>query len=111
MLHHLSLAVADLPRAAAFYDAVLATLGYDRVWEYPEAIGYGSSGGDDKLAPYSSSGPTWYDGLVKPDVVAPGHMLASESAPRSVSVLTVFSPISSGLISKVRTLPFSSAAT
>ncbi|HEX6163526.1 MAG TPA: S8 family peptidase, partial [Vicinamibacterales bacterium] len=38
---------------------------------------------DDKLAPYSSNGPTWYDGLVKPDVVAPGHMLASEAAPRS----------------------------
>ena len=38
---------------------------------------------DDRMAPYSSNGPTWYDGLVKPDVVAPGHMLASEAAPRS----------------------------
>ena len=35
------------------------------------------------MAAYSSSGPTWYDGLVKPDVVAPGHFLASEAAPSS----------------------------
>lgn len=50
MLHHLSFAVSDLSRAAAFYDAVLETLGYVRVWEYPDAIGYGHAGGDDKLA-------------------------------------------------------------
>ncbi len=38
---------------------------------------------DDRMAVYSSNGPTWYDGLVKPDVVAPGHFLASEAAPNS----------------------------
>src|SRR5688500_2815301 len=38
---------------------------------------------DDKIAAYSSNGPTWYDGLVKPDLIAPGHFLASEAAPRS----------------------------
>ena len=38
---------------------------------------------DDRVAPYSSAGPTWYDGLVKPDFVAPGHMLVSEAAPNS----------------------------
>ena len=32
---------------------------------------------DDVVTPYSSRGPTWYDGLVKPDVVAPGHALIS----------------------------------
>jgi catechol 2,3-dioxygenase-like lactoylglutathione lyase family enzyme len=31
MLHHLSFAVADLARSGAFYDAVLAPLGYGRV--------------------------------------------------------------------------------
>ena len=35
------------------------------------------------MAAYSSNGPTWYDGLVKPDFVAPGHFLASEAAPNS----------------------------
>lgn len=38
---------------------------------------------DDRMAIYSSNGPTWYDGLVKPDFVAPGHFLASEAAPGS----------------------------
>lgn len=35
---------------------------------------------DDAIAPYSSRGPTWYDGIAKPDIVAPGHSLASDAA-------------------------------
>lgn len=50
MLHHLSLGVADLERAGTFYDAVLAALGYVRVWSDKTAIGYGPPGGGDKLA-------------------------------------------------------------
>ena len=50
MLHHLSFAVADLPRSAAFYDAALAPLGYVRVWADDTAVGYGSPGGDDEFA-------------------------------------------------------------
>src|SRR4030095_4816562 len=38
---HVSLPVADLERAATFYDAVLATLGLRRRKERPGAIGYG----------------------------------------------------------------------
>jgi len=38
---------------------------------------------DDRIAVYSSNGPTWFDGLVKPDFVAPGHFLASEASPNS----------------------------
>ncbi|MBI3400965.1 MAG: S8 family peptidase [Acidobacteria bacterium] len=34
---------------------------------------------DDKVADYSSRGPTWYDGFAKPDVVAPGHHLTSDT--------------------------------
>jgi len=30
---------------------------------------------DDLVAPYSSRGPTWYDGFAKPDVIAPGNRL------------------------------------
>ncbi|VXC04659.1 MULTISPECIES: VOC family protein [unclassified Bosea (in: a-proteobacteria)] len=56
MLHHLSLGVADIERAVAFYDAVLAPLGYVRVWsdlrpgKSNQAVGYGVPGGGDGLA-------------------------------------------------------------
>ena len=42
MLDHLSIQVADLPRAAAFYDAVLDTIGGKRILEFPGVIGYGT---------------------------------------------------------------------
>jgi catechol 2,3-dioxygenase-like lactoylglutathione lyase family enzyme len=41
MLDHVSLPVADLERAAEFYDPVLKTLGLGRRRERPGAIGYG----------------------------------------------------------------------
>lgn len=56
MLHHLSFGVSDLTRSAAFYDAILAPLGYVRVWThetaagYKEAaVGYGLPGSDDEF--------------------------------------------------------------
>ena len=57
MLHHLSFAVIDLARSAAFYDAALSPLGYDRVWADSTAVGYGLHGGGDKFAIKLSSGP------------------------------------------------------
>ena len=51
MLHHISFAVADLERAAAFYDAALGALGYVRSWTDATAIGYGlPAGGGDRFA-------------------------------------------------------------
>jgi catechol 2,3-dioxygenase-like lactoylglutathione lyase family enzyme len=56
MLHHLSLGVSEIERAAVFYDAALAPLGYVRVWadlrpgEANQAVGYGLPGGGDRLA-------------------------------------------------------------
>jgi catechol 2,3-dioxygenase-like lactoylglutathione lyase family enzyme len=50
MLHHLSFAVSDIARSAAFYDAVLPVLGYVRVWADGTAVGYGSQSGEDKFA-------------------------------------------------------------
>jgi serine protease AprX len=35
---------------------------------------------DDRLADYSSRGPSWYDGIAKPDILAPGHGLVSNDA-------------------------------
>ena len=50
MLHHISFAVADLARSAAFYDATFTPLGYVRVWSNATAVGYGLPGGGDKFA-------------------------------------------------------------
>ncbi len=53
----------------------------------PSAITVGASTtsntvarGDDRVAPFSSRGPSWFDGLAKPDVVAPGTGLLSDEA-------------------------------
>jgi catechol 2,3-dioxygenase-like lactoylglutathione lyase family enzyme len=44
MLHHVSVGVRDVERAAQFYDPVLKTLGYRRVMQFlPHAIGYGET--------------------------------------------------------------------
>jgi catechol 2,3-dioxygenase-like lactoylglutathione lyase family enzyme len=57
MLHHLSFAVVDLERSAAFYDATLSPLGYVRAWTHERdagfkeaAIGYGIPGREDEFA-------------------------------------------------------------
>lgn len=50
MLHHVSIAVTDLQRAASFYDAALGALGFARSWSFESAVGYGLPGGGDKLA-------------------------------------------------------------
>jgi catechol 2,3-dioxygenase-like lactoylglutathione lyase family enzyme len=44
MINHLSIGVSDLARSSRFYDAVLAPLGYARLSDSPEAIGYGKDG-------------------------------------------------------------------
>jgi serine protease AprX len=56
----------------------------------PSAITVGAANGkttitrgDDYVPDFSSRGPTWYDGLAKPDVVAPGVNAFSDAAPDS----------------------------
>lgn len=44
MLSHVSLGIRDRDRSAAFYDAVLGTLGYARVWTGERGLGYGPPG-------------------------------------------------------------------
>jgi catechol 2,3-dioxygenase-like lactoylglutathione lyase family enzyme len=43
MIDHVSVGVADLDRAARFYEAVLATLGLTRLVTRPATIGFGKS--------------------------------------------------------------------
>jgi catechol 2,3-dioxygenase-like lactoylglutathione lyase family enzyme len=83
MLHHVSLGAQDIEKAARFYDAVLAPLGYVRVWsdlrpgEEGQALGYGHNGLDDELAIKQVSG-------VVP--VTPGLHLAFSAKERSAVV-------------------------
>ncbi|PYR11500.1 MAG: hypothetical protein DMG00_10300 [Acidobacteria bacterium] len=56
----------------------------------PDAITVGASRtfdtaarSDDRVAIYSSRGPTWYDGFAKPDVMAPGQALVSDAPANS----------------------------
>jgi catechol 2,3-dioxygenase-like lactoylglutathione lyase family enzyme len=41
MIDHVSIAVADLKKSAAFYAAVLAPLGYRKIADRPASVGFG----------------------------------------------------------------------
>lgn len=41
VLDHVSIAVRDLAAARVFYDAIMAALGVEKVYDRPEALGYG----------------------------------------------------------------------
>ncbi|HEX3430576.1 MAG TPA: VOC family protein [Rhizomicrobium sp.] len=64
MLHHVSVGVTDVSRAADFYDAVLGALGYKRTAQYlPYAVAYGEGVSEfwiqlphDKSAPSAGNG-------------------------------------------------------
>ncbi len=48
MLDHLSIGVSDLASAGRFYDAVLAPLGYVRLFTKTRGIGYATPGAKDE---------------------------------------------------------------
>lgn len=56
MIDHVSIQVADVPAAAAFYDAVLAPLGGRRILEYENVIGYGVDQPTFWLGPVTTGG-------------------------------------------------------
>ncbi len=41
MINHVSIGVRDLSKAGRFYDAALEPLGYKRLFDSAEALGYG----------------------------------------------------------------------
>jgi catechol 2,3-dioxygenase-like lactoylglutathione lyase family enzyme len=62
VFHHLSIGVADLAKAAAFYDAALAPLGLVRISENARSVCYGPPGFDGEppfaiLAKGADAGP------------------------------------------------------
>ena len=54
MLDHLGIQCADLAASAAFYDAVLAPLGFRRLLDYEVAIGYGADKPDFWIGRFDS---------------------------------------------------------
>jgi catechol 2,3-dioxygenase-like lactoylglutathione lyase family enzyme len=54
VLDHVGFQCADLAASAAFYDAVLAPLGFRRLLEYDVAIGYGADKPDFWISVFDS---------------------------------------------------------
>ena len=48
LLDHVSITVARLDAARPFYDAVMQALGADKVYDRPDALGYGERCGPDR---------------------------------------------------------------
>jgi catechol 2,3-dioxygenase-like lactoylglutathione lyase family enzyme len=44
MLDHLGIQVADVPASTAFYEKVLAPLGYEKIMDFGVAVGFGTAG-------------------------------------------------------------------
>lgn len=41
ILDHISITVKDIEKARPFYDAIMGALGVDKVYDHPDALGYG----------------------------------------------------------------------
>jgi catechol 2,3-dioxygenase-like lactoylglutathione lyase family enzyme len=57
MLDHLGIQTADPEASAAFYDAVLASLGHRRMLQYGPVIGYGTEHPQFWISPSETEGP------------------------------------------------------
>ena len=76
MIGHVSLGVKDLAVATAFYDAVMAALGFERVWTSDQGVGYGVMGLSEFL-----------DLFPREDAAAPGggfHLAFDAPSPEAV---------------------------
>jgi len=59
MLDHLGIQVADVPRAAAFYEAALAPLGARRMLDFGQAVGFGVDKPDFWVGATTGEGRPW----------------------------------------------------
>jgi hypothetical protein len=67
MIGYATLGTNDLPRAAAFYDALLAELGAKRLWDYNRGIGWGVAPDKPSLGimkPYDGNAATVGNGVM-----------------------------------------------
>ena len=67
MIGYVTLGTNDLPRAGAFYDALLADFGVKRLWDYEGGIGWGVSPDQPSLAlmkPFDGNAATVGNGVM-----------------------------------------------
>ncbi len=67
MIGYVTLGTNDLPRAAAFYDAIAAEMGTGRMMDFPTFIAWGTPGGAAGVAvtkPYDGNGATVGNGVM-----------------------------------------------
>ena len=67
MIGYVTLGTNDLPRAAAFYDALLAEVGAKRLWDTPTGIAWGSAMNRPSLVlmkPYDGQAATVGNGVM-----------------------------------------------
>jgi catechol 2,3-dioxygenase-like lactoylglutathione lyase family enzyme len=67
VIGYVTLGTNDLPRAAAFYDALLAELGAKRLWEFDRGIAWGTAQDKPSLGimkPYDGKAATVGNGVM-----------------------------------------------
>lgn len=67
MIGYVTLGTNDLPRAAAFYDALLSEIGAKRLWEFDRGIAWGTAKDKPSLAimkPYDGKAATVGNGVM-----------------------------------------------
>ena len=67
MIGYATLGTNDLPRAAAFYDALLSEIGATRLWEFDRGIAWGTAKDKPSLAimkPYDGKAATVGNGVM-----------------------------------------------
>jgi len=78
MIGYATLGTNDLPRAAAFYDALLGEIGAKRLWEFDRGIGWGVGKDQPTLAvmrPYDGNRATVGNGVMVGLLVATREMV------------------------------------
>jgi catechol 2,3-dioxygenase-like lactoylglutathione lyase family enzyme len=85
VLDHVALEVADLARAARFYDALMHPLGGRRIVDSPDGIGYGRDRPElwimPRPGPRAPATPYGAAGRPTPAQPAPAHPAAGQPAP------------------------------
>lgn len=67
MIDHVGIDVSDIDAAKAFYEKALAPLGYEKLREFPEAVGFGEQGKPDFWVAKRGKPGTSHVAIASPD--------------------------------------------